>query len=197
MNVKDPLMELKRKQFKNDYKKIENNSKNGEKLNINGIDYRVESINADFEKSVLELRLIHIGEPLKYKHKKEFKAGDKVKLIKPMHHSMAKQVPYMKYYDVVVADFIEYDEEEIYVLGIAGVKDLVSVEYFDLYTEDNRDFTLDELIFIKGNLGSMINRIENEINKEPDYKRQHMLTRKINTIENINNKITKLLSTYY
>lgn len=77
-----------------------------------------------------------------------------------------------------------------------GVDICLVFKEFDLYVDDNRDFTLDELIFIQGNLGSMINRIENELNEEVEYKRKYMLKRKINTIENINNKITKLLMRY-
>ncbi|WP_270943124.1 hypothetical protein [Romboutsia lituseburensis] len=196
MNAKDPLMELKRKQFKNDYQKIENNSKNGEKLNINGIDYRVESMNAYFEESVLELRLKHIGEPSKCKHKKEFKAGDKVKLNHPMNYSMEKQVPYKKYYDVVVTDTMGYAGNELQILGIDGVKGMVSAEYFDLYIENqDRDFTLDELVFMQGHLTWVQEDIEDRF-KEGLYERKDIAIRKINTLKEINKKIRKLFDTY-
>ncbi len=72
----------------------------------------------------------------------KFKAGDKVKLNQPMHHSMEKQVPYKKYYDVVVTDTMYYGGNELQILGIDGVKELVSSEYFDLY---NKKVELDKV----------------------------------------------------
>lgn len=196
MNAKDPLMELKRKEFKSDYQKIENNSRKGEKLNINGIDYGVESINAYFNESILELRLRHIGEPLNRIYKKEFKAGDKVKLNQPMHHSMEKQVPYKKYYDVVVTDTMDYRDNELQILGIDGIKGMVSSEFFDLYIENqDRDFTLDELVFMQGHLTWVQEDIEDRL-KEGLYERKDIAIRKINTLKEINKKIRKLFDTY-
>lgn len=196
MNAKDPLMELKRKKFKSDYQKIENNSRKGEKLNINGIDYGVESINAYFNESILELRLRHIGEPLNRIYKKEFKAGDKVKLNQPMHHSMEKQVPYKKYYDVVVTDTMDYRDNELQILGIDGIKGMVSSEFFDIYIENqDRDFTLDELVFMQGHLTWVQEDIEHRL-KEGLYERKDIAIRKINTLKEINKKIRKLFDTY-
>lgn len=198
MNYKDPLKELKRKQFYNDYKELEDKFKKGEKLNINGIDYGVESICACFDTSELELRLIHIGEPLKYLHKKEFKAGDKVKLNQHIPAAMNRAIGYRKYYEVVRTENIQINKTKTeQFLAIDGVKGLTSAEYFDLYVEDeDRDFTLDELVFIQGHLGSISDEFENELSIESDNKRLDLLKRKIDTIKNINKKITKLFMRY-
>lgn len=175
MNAKDLLRESKRKQFYNDYKKLDNYFRKGEKLNINGIDYGIESMNAYFDESVLELRLIHIGNPLQYIHKKEFKAGDKVKLNQPMNPSMEKQVPYRKYYDVVVTDSMDCGGDKLQILGIDGVKGMVSSEYFDLYMEyDNTEKIEDEF-----NVGDFV------ILKENDNKPSELEFNNIYKVESV------------
>lgn len=86
----------------------------------------------------------------------KFKPGDKVKLNRPMPSDIEKQIEYRKFYNVVVTDVMEHKGEEFQMLGIEGIKGLISSEYFDLYEEENeRDFTIDELIFIQGHLGSL------------------------------------------
>lgn len=130
--------------------------------------------------------------------KKEFKAGDKVKLNQHIPSAMNRAIGYRKYYEVVRTENIQINKTKTeQFLAIDGVKGLTSAEYFDLYVEDeNRDFTLDELVFIQGHLGSISDEFENELSIESDNKRLDLLKRKIDTIKNINKKITKLFMRY-
>lgn len=126
-------------------------------------------------------------------NKVKFKSGDKVKLNRPMPIDIEKQIEYRKFYNVVVTDAIEHRGEEIQMLGIEGVKGLISSEYFDLYEENRRDFTIDELIFIQGNLGSLGVKYEEELRDAFEGKWYRVVKKKIDTINEIVCKISKIL----
>lgn len=135
MNCNNSLNELKRKQFYNNYKELENKMSKCNEIYINGVKYRIRNMSACFEESKLELGLLHIGEPLIDTHERKFKIGDRVKLNQPMPFNMDNQVPYRKYYDVVMIDSIDHNGSKLQVLGIDGVKGLIDARYFDLYAE--------------------------------------------------------------
>lgn len=129
--------------------------------------------------------------------KGKFKLGDKVKLNRPMPIDMEKQIEYRKFYNVVVTDVMDHKGEEIQMLGIEGIKGLISSEYFDLYEEENeRDFTIDELIFIQGHLGSLRENYREDLRYPLGGEWDRVLKMKIETIDEIVCKISELLDTY-
>lgn len=129
--------------------------------------------------------------------KVKFKPGDKVKLNRPMPSDIEKQIEYRKFYNVVVADVMNHKGEEIQILGIEGIKGLISSEYFDLYEEENeRDFTIDELIFIQGHLGSLRENYREDLRYPLGGEWDRVLKMKIETIDEIVCKISELLDTY-
>lgn len=63
---------------------------------------------------------------------------------------------------------------------------------------ENRDFTLDELIFMQGHLCSMGENLKNRLDFEIVYDGKDMksIKKRIKTIEEINKKISELFKTY-
>lgn len=177
--------------------------KSGKPIKIGKAEYQVKELSySNYPTLGIDLRLMFKGfERMKEENNKnnkvKFKPGDKVKLNRPMPSDIEKQIEYRKFYNVVVADVMEHKGEEIQMLGIEGIKGLISSEYFDLYEEENkRDFTIDELIFIQGNLGSLGVKYEEELRDAFEDKWYRVLKKKIDTIDEIVCKISELLDTY-
>lgn len=68
-------------------------------------------------------------------------------------------------------------------------------KYYDNIENKDRDFTLDELVFMQGHLTWVQEYIEHRL-KEGLYERKDIAIRKINTLKEINKKIRKLFDTY-
>lgn len=107
---------------------------------------------------------------------KKFKAGDKVKLNQPMHQSMEEQVPYKKYYDVVVTDTMDYAGNELQTLGIDGIKGMVSSEFFDLY--DDKVELEKEYKKVKFDFLSKLDFIRDETIEKIENRYNHSLFKK-------------------
>lgn len=116
--------------------------RSGKPIKIGKAEYLVKGlISSTYPTLEIDLRLMFKGfEEIKEENNKndkgKFKPGDKVKLNRPMHPTMEKQIEYRKFYNVVVTDVMEHKGEEFQMLGIEGIKGLISSEYFDLYEED-------------------------------------------------------------
>lgn len=188
--------------FKNHIEYLQNCFRNGGPVKIGEAKYLVKGFSySDYPTLGIELDLVFKEfENMKDESNKnndiKFKPGDKVRLNRPMPSDMEKQIEYRKFYNVVVTDVMGYKGKEIQILGIEGVKGLISSEYFDLYEEDKRDFTIDELIFIQGHLGGLRGHYEEELECTLDKKRQKLLKRKVDTINSLINKISELFCTY-
>ena len=118
--------------------------KSGKPIKIGKAEYQVKELSySTYPTLGIDLRLMFKGfEEMKEENDKnnkvKFKPGDKVKLNRPMPIDMGKQIEYRKFYNVVVADVMNHKGEEIQMLGIEGIKGLISSEYFDLYEEENK-----------------------------------------------------------
>ena len=118
--------------------------KSGKPIKIGKAKYLVKGLSySNYPTLGIDLRLMFKGfERMKEENNKndkvKFKPGDKVKLNRPIPSYIEKQIEYRKFYNVVVTDVTDHKEEEIQMLGIEGVKGLISSEYFDLYEEENK-----------------------------------------------------------
>lgn len=115
--------------------------KSGNPIKIGKAEYLVNELTySAYPTLEIDLRLMFKGfERMKEENNKnnkvKFKPGDKVKLNRPMPSDIEKQIEYRKFYNVVVIDVMEHKGEEFQMLGIEGIKGLISSEYFDLYEE--------------------------------------------------------------
>lgn len=185
---------------KNHIEYLQNCFKSGSTVRIGEAKYLVKGFSySNYPTLGIELDLVfkefeRMKEENNKNNKVKFKPGDKVKLNRPMPSDIEKQIEYRKFYNIVVTDVMEHKGEEFQMLGIEGIKGLISSEYFDLYEEENkRDFTIDELIFIQGNLGSLRENYREDLRYPFGSKWDRVLKRKIDTIDEIVCKITKLL----
>ena len=75
-------------------------------------------------------------------------------------------------------------------------KEFESIKDKDKREEEERDFTIDELIFIQGHLGVLRGHYEEVLRCTLDKKRQKLLKRKVDTLNSIINKISELFCAY-